>query len=732
MARRDIAFSVVALFVMAGSCLGSTIDHYGNWEVVSCLSHKDGVTAIATWGGIVILKDEGEVIKIGMNDGLPGGEIADILVADSETIYLLISDPSYYVSCSAWDRLFRLDLHPDGFSFTKITPEFALHTLCWPWAIDLGPDGSLWIVGFAGLWVHDGINWTLFSWPDGAKPMVPCGTLCVDGRGRAWIALSFDTGLEREGLCYLEDGEWQIADGISQACAVDEDSSGRIWCVTDDSLWVLEGENWTLASEDPVWWDNFVRRIFPDQEGGIWALAKKGILHWRDGTVDVITEAAGVDLEGTSGWFVSDGTSFSSDSTYFGTAGSGLLILKDGEFTRIRDESCLPSFRIENVLEDSEGRILCMTNNDVLDEAAMIHDGTVNRIHWPYITYSSACNDQTGTLWFVSSTFGPMSYEDGVFNEYGIVPKPSGGCIDWHVSVDQKGSKWFSMSYSMDGALSFDGDSWTRYQGDLFRLGWLKDVVIGPDDVKWFAGDGYLTTFDNEIWRTNNILTYSFDILNFDTDGSLIGAGGHYVRKYSLKTGWIEVLRTDDDDYINALEVDADGHLWCGTSGGLYYQENSEWRKLTGLNGLSRDGVLAIAIDHNGDKWVGSTCLDHIQDGGAAQQKLELAADDSTETELVLTATLKNTGAVIPVLLWLACEYNGSLYYYPDWGPSPAPTDILLGAHSTGTYELLRIETSSLPGGHYTFYGAISLVGGFDCLIGARDKKVSVVSYHKD
>ncbi|MBN2207788.1 MAG: hypothetical protein JW759_00605, partial [Candidatus Coatesbacteria bacterium] len=71
-------------------------------------------------------------------------------------------------------------------------------------------------------------------------------------------------------------------------------------------------------------------------------------------------------------------------------------------------------------------------------------------------------------------------------------------------------------------------------------------------------------------------------------------------------------------------------------------------------------------------------------------------------------------------------------YYYPAWGPTPQGTKRVLGAYSIKTEELVRLDTSTLPSGEYTFYGGISLLGGMDLLIGARGAKIAVATYHKE
>ncbi|RLC44310.1 MAG: hypothetical protein DRH70_08925, partial [Candidatus Coatesbacteria bacterium] len=182
--------------------------------------------------------------------------------------------------------------------------------------------------------------------------------------------------------------------------------------------------------------------------------------------------------------------------------------------------------------------------------------------------------------------------------------------------------------------------------------------------------------------------------------------------------------------------IDAHGTLWVLTKDGtlsfelVSIEPDGTVTTFDETDGLADAQLLCLTIDHNGDKWVGTTGgLSRLEDDGPAQQSLQLLASVSSQNVLTVSAHLTNTGRIIPVSLWLACQYNDQFYYYPDWGSTPTPVNLTLSASSIQTYTLLNIDTSLLPPGDYTFYGAISLLGGMDLLIGARGAKIAVTTY---
>jgi len=99
---------------------------------------------------------------------------------------------------------------------------------------------------------------------------------------------------------------------------------------------------------------------------------------------------------------------------------------------------------------------------------------------------------------------------------------------------------------------------------------------------------------------------------------------------------------------------------------------------------------------------------------------------------LLLSGEFINTYTTMPVSLWLACEYDGTLYFYPDWSTTMQSVDIVLPAHSIERRQLFSFDAEALPAGTYTFIGGISLRGGAHLMIGARDDKYSFATCVND
>jgi len=93
--------------------------------------------------------------------------------------------------------------------------------------------------------------------------------------------------------------------------------------------------------------------------------------------------------------------------------------------------------------------------------------------------------------------------------------------------------------------------------------------------------------------------------------------------------------------------------------------------------------------------------------------------------DLVLSATLVNAGNPIAQDAFVAVEIDGRLFYYPEWSAEPAPIRVILPAYSTNTYDLLRLNRTSLGDASYTFFACLSLTGDSSLMVGARDRKIA-------
>ncbi|HUT02429.1 MAG TPA: hypothetical protein VM163_00865 [bacterium] len=698
--------------------------HHAGPNTIWSMDYKDGTLALATNAGLYVMRN-GHLVRFGLHDGLPDDQMMNAFVVGERTLLL--------AEFGEWQaqRFFLVQISGCELSVEDITGAQRI-VMCDDMMIDVGANGALWVGGPTRLWRYHEGSWDVFEWP-GGFPRLESGCLCVGNSGEVWgCAVAYPENGRFSKVFRLDETGWTLFDNPESFSAMTTDDAGTVWGTGDNpsGLWRYDGGEWEIVSNDPVWASGHAPHFLKvGADGIIWAMSSDRLISWDSSRTTQFTQALGVSLQDLRSLQpVAEGT------VLVGTSGLGLLLLQDTRFIRIFFEG-IPGDHIRAVSLASNGVLWISAHSwPLLGRSDDGHFTTV-WAPWQQGFYPSRCSmDINGTQWFEASV-GAMRLIDDEFRLYDSSNSPLTSSN--FVTVDRKGTKWFSQYATNATVVSYDDHAWQAYpSADRFGSSVVYSITVGPGDTLWFEQwEGY-TMFDGKQWhhfRYGTDLTPTF--LNFpgicpivfDAHGSafLYGYGGAYKGYPGADWEWIY-----DEDTM-AVATDSEDTIWLGTLNGLVYGQPGNWNRIS--DPLTHASITTIAIDHNGDKWVGTEHgLNRIEDGGPAQQKLELAAQATPDGYLTVSGTFTNAGAVIPVLLWLACEHNGTLYYYPAWGPTPEGTKRVLGAYSIETEELLRLNASTLPPGDYTFYGGISLLGGMDLLIGARGAKIAIATYHKD
>jgi len=734
------------LVVIASQAFGWELRSFVCQNMVTDVDYRDGVLAVSTTVGLWVVSDAG-MRKVGTADGLPSDWVVHAKVAGPNRIY---TGPFWVSGGRERDvRVYLVELGPSlEVTVTDVTPDYGLYG-CFD-AFDVSPDGCLWVGDFSGLHRFDESKWEMF-------PTVDFGSL-------AFASLAFGRDQEvfvcQVGKIYeLTEGEFVFISAPFLAQSIRVGPQGDLWAVGDGALWRRRADDWEKVSEDEAW-DGLAVAMRFDDSGRLWVPMTSSLAVYDpiSGETLELTEAAGVSfMPGRRYYsFFSSCAARPDGAMFFGTYGSGLLVFDCNEFSRIFVEDSVPGDGIIDICEDEDGRVWVVSQDAPI---IGIYDGG----HWSQISAGwidpallvtgMLALDLDGSLWFRTSA-GASRFKDNRWSFYDSSNSPldSTGCV----AVDGEGTKWFvhpvSPSWatgpSEKAAVSLHAREWKRYPAtEYFQSQHVFRVTVGPEDEKWFArrravGSGF-TVYDGENWRQLEVGDElpCWGPIYFDLEGNALLSGFNSWEEFLLRqTGpdqWERIL----DRYVSDLQADSDGTLWCAATDGVYWGGKGSWQRLGKDEGLfpaeayrypgpSWTSVDKVFIDHNGDKWIGtSDGLSVLNDGGPAAQRLTLKVAGPERGTGGRTASLVaeviNTATPITVALWVACEHDGRLFYYPSWSSTPAFLPIVLPAHLFGEFELASIDLDSLEPGRYTFMGAISLTGRGDLLIGQRGKKIS-------
>lgn len=364
------------------------------------------------------------------------------------------------------------------------------------------------------------------------------------------------------------------------------DVSGDLWIGTRGGLAKFDGTDWTIyRSETCLQPGNGVSCLAIDKNGIKWInVSGRGLARF-DGTTWTFYS------ESNSGLPTDDFRSISIDAKgnkWLGTNGRGLAKF-DGTNWTVYDpkNSGIPGVGVYPIAFDTNGDVWVGCQGWDCPNGLAKFDGT----NW------TVYNEDNSQL--------------------------PANCVR-SIAIDTDGSKWIG---TYRGLARFDSTNWTVYDTDHLKLaatdGWnLPDrdvwtILVDADGVKWFGFYGGLVRFDGTNWAVYNTGTSLLPdnhvtSIVIDVQGTKwITTWGGGLAKLDDE-GWTIYNRLNSDipgggDVTRVFAVDNDKAVWLGVyGGGLVRFDGTTWTIYSTENsGLPR-GPRCVAVDANGDKWIGA------------------------------------------------------------------------------------------------------------------------------
>jgi ligand-binding sensor domain-containing protein len=218
------------------------------------------------------------------------------------------------------------------------------------------------------------------------------------------------------------------------------------------------------------------------------------------------------------------------------------------------------------------------------------------------------------------------------------------------VAVGARGILWAGTGASNgEGAMRYDGTRWTSYTAQLYpelRINDIHKVSIGANNSAWLSSWGSGTALVDEAGRVRR----TFNTDNNDLPPSLDGVAGFVVangvatdrygvawitnrtagdstavvrfRPDSTIDHGVRLSMRDPDIAFTDVVIDFNNTKWfanysrfenASRPGLLYYNEglavsgsSGGWGRVTAADGLTSDAVWSVAVDRQGEVWVGS------------------------------------------------------------------------------------------------------------------------------
>ncbi len=137
-----------------------TIENYLDRNFVTSIDYRDGVLAVGTARGLVLMKD-GQMRMLTVDDGLPRSYIPQVAIAASDTFYVGPYYPDIYPYPSNPQSVYEVKLQGQELSVRDITGDYLIKNA---WQVfDTDQHGNLWLADQYGIHRYDGAEWHVYS-----------------------------------------------------------------------------------------------------------------------------------------------------------------------------------------------------------------------------------------------------------------------------------------------------------------------------------------------------------------------------------------------------------------------------------------------------------------------------------------------------------------------------------------------------------------------------------------
>ena len=477
------------------------------------------------------------------------------------------------------------------------------------------------------------------------------------------MAAAFGQAAEPDTVTYSR-RLWQSADGLPEdfAQALAQTRDGYLWIGTSGGLVRFDGIRFTVFNREntPAFRDDSFYSLLVSKDGALWGGTEGGgLVRYKGGTFRVFGAA-----EGLTNSFVRVIFEDREGNLWAGTD-AGLFRMQNESLTRIDGHDGIPQMSVHSICQDREGRLL------VGGRGLLVLSGRAAT----YYTSSESLADNSirtirqtsdGAIW-IGTISGLRRLDHGLIgNPFPASRIVSGTNISFLLE-SRRGQLWIGtygqglMRYQAGRVVRFsapasllhnnvlaifedlEDDVWIGTQGGLLRLSPSAATTVNtadgaPQSINTIYQDprgGLLVAaLSGRLFQVSrqtlvpvrlpaeasgltirNTFRDSAGTLWMGTDGQgVVRLTGAAAVRYTVKQGLV-------DDFVRAFCEDRDGSIWIGTDSGLSRWRAGGFQNYGTESGLVYGSIRVLFLDRGGDLWVGT-------DGGLSRLRSGVFAAD--------------------------------------------------------------------------------------------------------
>ena len=484
--------------------------------------------------------------------------------------------------------------------------------------------------------------------------------------GYIWVATS--TGLLRF------DGARFVVLDSSNTPGLRGNDIKSLYAARDGALWIGTGGNglfrrwqgkFTQHLSDSNEAHNFVRTVYQDTRGVVWAGTRSGVVILHESDAGVVSPP-----EAIAAIPASEISAIAEDKAHriwVGTQQNGLYVIENSQTRHLTKQDGLADDVITALVTDSAGGVWIGTAGQGLQywsgESFAQHITSANGLSNDAV--SGLLVNRFGTLWIGTS--------NGLNRLY-----------DGRLTVFSTANTALSSNTVMALAEDYEGSLWVAAGGS--GVDRIKDPKFTPFGKKEGIPYDVISTVLED--RSKRLWMGSF----YNTGVVMLQNGVVKHLDYTNTKGFPQGV------FIRSICEDSKGRMWFGTVGmGLLRYDNGKWSNITSDEGIAQNIVRAVYEDHHHQLWVGT-----LGGGLLRYESSEKGTSSKAQERLVSAFSTKNglTSDYIFAIaqdrrkrLWLATrdggvsimEENGSITALRQQQGLPGATALYVVADDSGT-----------------------------------------------
>jgi diguanylate cyclase (GGDEF)-like protein len=276
----------------------------------------------------------------------------------------------------------------------------------------------------------------------------------------------------------------------------------------------------------------------------------------------------------------------------------------------------------------------------------------------PQISVQAIVQDKQGYIW-VGTQSGPARFDGIRFTSFKPETEPAlPGIWTRSLLVDRIGRVWIGTYKGL--AVYQDGefrripiaDSANYPVVDVFALAEDGDGVVAA------TNSGVFDVRDGRLVRRPGSPPSAQALLDRG-DGLWVGGPGGVYRLHHGQSDFLPLPKEASNAAVTRL-IEAQGHVWAGTSLGLYVRDGDQWRLATDQPSLRTSPTTMLLQDHDRNLWVGSNAgLARWRDG-ALVEFVPNASPGAFKNVIAAFEDRENN-------LWLGSQLEGLARLWNGW-----------------------------------------------------------------